>query len=769
MSPKFTTFCQQFPPTLYKFHKLLGSGQEEAFVRYVVCPICSMVYDYDKCFEKNGTVTVPLNCKYRFSGRESPCNGMLLRCIELCSKKQVLYPNRVFCYMPLKFYLKKLLGRPGFDNLCSEWKDKVNPEGIYEDVFDGQIWKDFLVYNGVPFLSEPYTYGLMLNIDWFKPCKHTEYSMGAIYLTIMNLPRQLRFRQENVMLIGLIPGPKEPKRDINPFLVPLVKELIEFFQGMEIYIKSLSKAVLVRCALLCVACDIPASRKVCGFLGHSATLGCSKCLKKFPGPVGQKDYSGFNRSQWKSRTLEDHRNCINHIRKCTTKKARNELESKYGCRYSELLQLPYFDPIRMTIIDPMHNLYLGTTKCILKVWIEQQLIDNKALSLIQSRVNDTTTPHYVGRIPLKIASSFSGFTADQFKNWTNLFSIMALSGVLPTEHMKCWCYFVQASRILCQMSLTREQIVLADAFLLQFCKRVEVLYGKPTITPNMHLHCHLKQSLFDYGPIHNFWLFSYERYNGILENFPSNNRSLEIQLMQRFIQECSLHSSYSSLPDIYRSDFQDIFQKDLEPALQGSLQVTIHSRSNIRFNPLNVTDWTLSSLPNEVAFPKGYCRSVLSDERLSQLKRVYSAYYPLSQESIFLNTTCNKFSSIVYNGMRYKEQSVIYSTLNSFLFDNSSNDLNPRPASIKHFLVHSCQINNTVKVHAFAIVSWHKEHHSRSMFVKPFDIWWKDLYDLNLEDIIPIQLLICHAVHCDFQYEGQTVYLMCPVHNILSL
>ena len=230
--------------------------------------------------------------------------------------------------------------------------------------------------------------------------------------------------------------------------------------------------------------------------------------------------------------------------------------------------------------------------------------------------------------------------------------------------MKCWCYFVQASRILCQMSLTREQIVLADAFLLQFCKRVEVLYGKPTITPNMHLHCHLKQSLFDYGPIHNFWLFSYERYNGILENFPSNNHSLEIQLMQRFIQECSLHSSYSSLPHIHRSDFQDLFQKDLEPALQGSLQVTIHSRSNnIRFNPLNVTDWTLSSLPNEVAFPKGYCRSVLSDERLSQLKRVYSAYYPLSQESIFLNTTCNKFSSIVYNGMRRAISDLFYSKL----------------------------------------------------------------------------------------------------------
>lgn len=177
--------------------------------------------------------------------------------------------------MPLIHYLNTLLNTPGFDDLCNQWKTDPSDDGSYKDVFDGKmkIWKDFQSYNGAPFLSEPYTYGLMLNIDWFKPCKHTEYSLGAIYLTFMNLPWTLRFRQENVILVGLIPGPREPKRDINPFLVPLVEELQALLDGVEIYIQSLSKSVLVRCVLLCVACDIPASRKVCGFLGHSASLG----------------------------------------------------------------------------------------------------------------------------------------------------------------------------------------------------------------------------------------------------------------------------------------------------------------------------------------------------------------------------------------------------------------------------------------------------------------------------------------------------------------
>lgn len=34
-------------------------------------------------------------------------------------------------------------------------------------------------------------------------------------------------------------------------------------------------------ALLLVACDVPAARKLCDFLGHGARRGCSKCKKEF--------------------------------------------------------------------------------------------------------------------------------------------------------------------------------------------------------------------------------------------------------------------------------------------------------------------------------------------------------------------------------------------------------------------------------------------------------------------------------------------------------
>ena len=64
--------------------------------------------------------------------------------------------------------------------------------------------------DGQPFLAAPFNYALHLNVDWFQPFTHTQHSEGAIYLSVLNLPRQERFLKENVILAGVIPGPKDP-------------------------------------------------------------------------------------------------------------------------------------------------------------------------------------------------------------------------------------------------------------------------------------------------------------------------------------------------------------------------------------------------------------------------------------------------------------------------------------------------------------------------------------------------------------------------------
>ena len=72
---------------------------------------------------------------------------------------------------------------------------------------------------------------MILNMDFFLPYKHVQYSLGAIYLTILNLPHGTRNKFNNVILVGLIPGPHEPQHDINSFLELLVSDLQQFWTG----------------------------------------------------------------------------------------------------------------------------------------------------------------------------------------------------------------------------------------------------------------------------------------------------------------------------------------------------------------------------------------------------------------------------------------------------------------------------------------------------------------------------------------------------------
>ena len=71
--------------------------------------------------------------------------------------------------------------------------------------------------------------------------------------------------EANVLLVGVIPGPKEPPH-MNSFLQPLVDVLKELWTGVRMCTEK-GVTVMVRAALLCVGYDIPVARKLCGYCG----------------------------------------------------------------------------------------------------------------------------------------------------------------------------------------------------------------------------------------------------------------------------------------------------------------------------------------------------------------------------------------------------------------------------------------------------------------------------------------------------------------------
>ena len=244
------------------------------------------------------------------------------------------------------------------------------------------------------------------------------YAVGVVFMSLLNLPRHVRYNQENFILCGLIPGPKEPSLNVNSFLEPLIEDLLLLWRGKEVDLPS--GTICMRAALICISCDSPAMRKVGGFLSHNARKGCYKCTKSFPtASFGEKpDYSGFDRNNW---TPRNHSEFVEAAMNAKTGKERQGIERSHGVRYTVLLSLPYYNAITFCMIDPMHNLLLGSAKTFVKLWI-QRSNPSRDFSCIQKEVDAFITPAGFGRLPRKVENGFANFKAQQWKNWILMYS-----------------------------------------------------------------------------------------------------------------------------------------------------------------------------------------------------------------------------------------------------------------------------------------------------------------------------------------------------------
>ena len=452
---------------------------------------------------------------------------------------------------------------------------------------------------------------------------------------------------------------------------------------------------------------------------------------------------------------KEHNTAALSIKNLMTATAIEDAESKAGCRYSELLRLPYYDAPKMLTIDAMHNLFLGSAKYFFKnILISLDYIVGAQLDVIQDRVNSFTVPSGIGRIPMKISSGFSQFTADQWKNWVLYFSVIAMRDIITDEVLECWQHFVLACRTLC----TKASQLRKQNWEMLCCRRTEHSFGKDYITPNMHLHCHLYECITDYGPLHSFWCFAFERYNGILGSMP-NNRYIESQLMQRFLREAQ--SLSLSIP-------QDEFSQQLSPLLPktrhtGSiadtmLTTTVHGSEDVQV-------WTLDSITSSVDVPKFSSRCVLDSRQRDCTINLYSYLYSVSHSDIDIAHTCSSYSSVILNGKmfgthksRTAASSIIFGQCDSNLFQQPTAPLSGlRAARIEKFYKHSTTINGEIKVHLLASLSWYKAHPQNKSFGKPISVWYYDLFEYC--GLVPVQFLVTRAISLVDKLDGESVLL----------
>src|SRR5256886_9438339 len=366
----------------------------------------------------------------------------------------------------------------------------------------------------------------MINLDWFQPFESSTYSSGAIYGVICNLPRELRFKRENMLYLGLLPGPSEVKlHKINHYLSPIVDELLEFWDGFNL--PSSNKhpnGKRIRLAVICCSNDIPAARKLCGHI--SALISCHRCYKRANTGGEKPNFGGFEEmDDWfQERDLEEHRQNAEAWRHCKSDNERKQHVSETHVRWSEMLRLPYFSPIKHLVVNPMHCLFLGIGPWIVKrLLIDGSKLKKSDLVKMEKRAKEIKVPSDLGRIPHKIAmgEGFSSFTADQWNNFILIYAIPLMWDLLEASDRKILNNFVRACSLLVCRIIDDDVLSEAHDRLLSVALLIEENYGPEVITPNIHLSLHLVECCRDYGPLYSFWCYSFERMNGVLGSYPN--------------------------------------------------------------------------------------------------------------------------------------------------------------------------------------------------------------------------------------------------------
>ena len=231
----------------------------------------------------------------------------------------------------------------------------------------------------------------------------------------------------------------------------------------------------------------------------------------------------------------------------------------------------------------------------------------------------------------------------------------------------------------------------------------------------MHLHLHLQDSFLNYGPVHGFWAFPFERYNGILGSYQTNNKNIEEQLMKKFItyqiiKQLSFKDEFFNIEECEALDFET----------RGSVQETECEYADTLNIMKMATTFDLTSI--SFVIPKTSLikpvlpmhEKVLSPVAAVQLRRIYEQLYP---------DVVITFFSLIYLHFKRIEmgKELLGREVVMAYWPGSGSSLcnidrsTCRVGNIKYFLKHTINIANNNKTldHIFCYVTW-KQTHPRS-------------------------------------------------------
>ena len=252
--------------------------------------------------------------------------------------------------------------------------------------------------------------------------------------------------------------------------------------------------------------------------------------------------------------------------------------------------------------------------------------------------------------------------------------------------------------------------------------------------------CHLKECVLDYGPLHEFWLFPFERFNGSLGHLPNNNKSIEIQLMKRFTNDQIFFAIPQ--PEHFANDFAE-FLCDM-PKTTGSVGESLLPGNEWKLqNCIGQMCWNINAIKSMINLPIYSTRTVFDESEVQKLTELYCSLYSVSPSDIVATSSFLKYKSCYICSKMvgsFKSRSTTSSHVmvlwESKFFGPSPGNCSPnqdrevRPAQINYFAKNTVTIQGDIHTHVLVSL---KHHPLENHYGKPVSrrSAWSSYYHTN--------------------------------------
>ncbi|KEP49798.1 transposase family Tnp2 protein [Rhizoctonia solani 123E] len=484
-------------------------------------------------------------------------------------------PHKTFSYIPLIPQLRALYCSL---QMCKAMRYRHNfkrHDITIEDLFDSDRYCELLdMYVTVDGEQKPYKFfadwrdiALALSTDGMCPFKRRKNSCWPLILVNLNLPPEERTHLENLICVGVIPGPKSPK-NLGSYLWPLMEELLQLASGVSATDVSTQKLFSLRAYLLSVFGDIPAITKLLEFVGHNGRYPCRFCLMSAVQgatagggthlycPLHRTSAPFFDPFNLPLRTHEDSIQKGFQVLEASSSNAQSKLATATGIKgVSALARLPSISIPSSFPIDVMHMIFINLIPQMVDLWTnsfnglddgkEDYSIDPvlfKALGEIIENSGCTIPAAYGCRVPNLAAPYRGGPTAEAWSIFGGYLGPCVLHGRF--RKTKYYRHFVRLIKLVNQITsfkILRSDIVSIREGFVNWIQDYEKFYYQhnparmQTCTVNIHYLLHVADCIEYLGPVWCYWSFPMERFcsfvGGVVKSrrFPFENIARRIR------------------------------------------------------------------------------------------------------------------------------------------------------------------------------------------------------------------------------------------------